>query len=213
MTMETPELLKGLLIALTASALTLGAHTVLINPVESERVEAIPVQDVGGNRIERVLERLEAFLESHESQLANADSLAVIPTNRRVSVGAGDVPYEAQQILERLTAIEHQLSVRPRIVREMRPLDRHRAPDILAIRAAIDLREVDREAFESDLHMRTMHEIVERFGYPSETETSGNQCEVYWKYELPSTDPENPNYFALYFAGGLVSRAKSRWTD
>ena len=48
-------------------------------------------------------------------------------------------------------------------MRELQPLDRLRAPDILAIRAAIELREVDRKASEFDLRMRTMPEVVERF--------------------------------------------------
>ncbi len=41
----TPELPKGLLIGLTASILTLGAHTVFVTPVDPSRGEALSLRD------------------------------------------------------------------------------------------------------------------------------------------------------------------------
>ncbi len=46
-----PELLKGLLIALAASVLTLGAHTLFVSPVESKTAVALPTRDAGDARI------------------------------------------------------------------------------------------------------------------------------------------------------------------
>ncbi|MCP4967247.1 MAG: hypothetical protein GY926_18700 [bacterium] len=136
---------------------------------------------------------METLLESHESQLVGGNSLAEIPTNHRVPVGSADVPDKIQTILERLTAIEHRLSVRPAIVRELLPLDRQRTPDMVAILAAIELQQSDRGASEFDLHMRTMHEMVERFGYPNETgAASGGASDVYWRYEVPPPEPDLP---------------------
>jgi len=151
-------------------------------------------------------------VKSQESELAGPSKLAETPSNRRVAAGPAIVPDEIQEVLERLTAIERKLSMRPAIVHELQPLDRLRTPDTVAIRAAMELKAVDREAFEFDLHMRTMHEIVERFGYPTKAGACADNCEVYWRYELPSANPESPNYFCVYFTGSLVTWTESRWT-
>ena len=203
-----------MLLALTSSALTLGAYQVFVAPVEPRVVAAVLTRGGSASEIESVLARLEVLLENQPPLLVGTGSLAGAPTNRRVAADQPNEQDDTLEILERLAAIERKLSVRPFVVRDPQPLDRLRAQDSHAIRAAIQLREVDRETFRFDIRMRTMHEIVERFGYPGETAACGNDsCEVYWRYEIPSADPENPNFLCLYFTGGLVMFTEARWTD
>lgn len=205
----------GLLIALTASILTLGAREVLVGPAGQPVASAAARRTGGGVEFENAIARLKALLESERYQsVERISSPADSPAARRVVAGPPVVADTTQEILDRLAAIERKLSVRPTVVRELQPLDRLRAPDLEAIRAAVDLKKADREASEFDLHMRTMQEIVERFGYPSEAAAcGGDNCDVFWKYEVPSTDPENSNRFSVVFQGGLVVWTEVSWSD
>ena len=212
--MKTPEFLSGLLIALVASGLTLGFHQVLAAPEEPRTESVVPHSEGRDAEILEAIARLEAMVSDLRLQRVEGSGQAVeaLETNR-VPIELSGTSNEIQQILERLEAMERRLSVSAPVLRDLEPLDRLRSMDVEAIRSAIQLRTVDRQALERDLHMRTMYEIVERFGYPTETGPGGSNSEMYWQYDLPSSNPENPNYFSLYFTGGLVTYTKSRGTD
>ena len=211
-----PELLKGLLIALAASGLTLGAHQLFVAKAVPTQASAVPAPGARDDEVMRAIARLGDLLMQQHPQLAGDLSVpAEAFTGRRVAEGSPSDLNEFQEILERLAVIELKLRARPTIVRELQPLNRLRVPDVAAIRAAIAFHERDRESFEFDLHMRTMQEIVQRFGYPGIAAASGGgNSDVYWEYALPSKDPDNnPNHLTVYFKGGLVVWIESHWEE
>ena len=169
--------------------------------------------------LEGVLTRLEALLAQERPQadadlapIGNAGLRSNAAPSRRVPLEQPSASNGLEEILERLTAIERRLSVRPTGAQEMQPLDRLRAPDVEAIRAAIEFKEADRDA--AQLDTRTMHEVLKRFGYPTEAEScGGGNCDIYGRYDLPSANPDDTNYFSVHFKTGLVVWTEGRWTD
>ena len=207
--MNAKDLIRGLVIALVASGITLGVDRLLTS---TEQVGAVSRPVAGNDRnqeIEAALARLESLLA--ERQLAPVERPRA-PVEESSEPGPDEEPVADEQIrevLERLDAIERLFRLPPVVMKDQQPLDRLRPPNAQAIHAAIELKVTDRRASELDLHMRTMQEMVERFGFPEETGAcNGGGCEFYWKYELPSADPEDPHYFAVYFTDGRVA-----WTE
>ncbi|MEM1450016.1 MAG: hypothetical protein AAF957_17145 [Planctomycetota bacterium] len=208
-----PELLKGLLVALGASVFTLVAHGLFVASPPSNAQEPARVRVDTSSRVDALLARVEALLDREETQLAAPRPESAFPARARVPAGPEDTLVESGEILERLAAIERALQRRPPSADVHERLNRLHGPDVAAIKAAIDLRAIDREAADSNLTMRTMGEIVELFGYPSKTDACANRCDLYWRYDLPSAHPENPNYFTVYFIGGRSVWVECRWTD
>ncbi|MCA8968803.1 MAG: hypothetical protein KDC95_03440 [Planctomycetes bacterium] len=53
--------------------------------------------------------------------------------------------------------------------------------------------------------MRTMHEIVDRFGYPQKAAASGGgQSDVCWRYWVTGENPEASPSLTFNFLGGRV---------
>lgn len=211
------DVLRGFAIAIAASVITLFVHDLLEPPPVAGATGPIDRDVVPYDGVLEALARIEERLDSRAELARPGPGHAAAPRTA-ASPTSGDAspssPRDLDGVIARLAAIEAVLRARPALAPEFPTLDRMRAMDVPAIREVIELRSVDREAAEWDLHLRTMTEIVERFGYPSHSNAcSGSNCDLYWRYDLPSANRDNRNYFSLYFVGNLVAWFEGRWTD